>query len=156
MGFDMHGIDVSATRTRAAARMGGHVYDSIDGFSDSGGGPVHAVTLEQVREHLVDPLAILRQLVARMEPGGILFAAVPDCSGTDLPSDFESFHKLQPLEHVNAFTPASLRQLCINAGLQPVRRPPAFVTARPFQAARALGALIWQPRSTEQYFRLAP
>lgn len=154
LGFEMTGIDVSASRTEQAAQRSSRVYPDLDSFDRLDGGKVHAVTLEQVLEHLVEPRGMLEALRQRMHPGGILFVAVPNCAGIDRPEDFESFHKLQPVEHVNAFTPDSLRDLCRRAGFRPVRRPPAFVTTRPAAALRSLGGLVWQPPSTEQFFSL--
>lgn len=155
LGFEMSGIDVSATRSQQAERMGAPVFADLDRFDAMGNGPVHAITLEQVLEHLLEPRELLESLRQRLLPGGVLFVAVPNCEGIDRPRDFESFHKVQPIEHVNAFTPKTLRDICERAGFRPVRRPPAFVTTRPIAALRSLGGMVWQPATTEQYFRLA-
>lgn len=101
------------------------------------------------------PLEVLRGLAGQLKPGGVLFMSVPDCSGITTPQNFTEFHKVQPVEHVNAFTPASLQEIAGRAGFIPVRRPPTFVTTHLTAAARAAGALIWQPATTERFFRLA-
>lgn len=154
LAFDMIGIDVSASRAAQAAQRHKQVYPSLESFDRLDGNKVHAVTLEQVLEHLVEPRDVLDALRQHMHPGGVLFVSVPNCAGVDRPKDFESFHKLQPVEHVNAFTPKTLRDLCRRAGFRPLRRPAAFVTTRPAGALRSLGGLVWQPPSTEQFFRL--
>jgi SAM-dependent methyltransferase len=155
LGFEMIGVEPSATRRAEAERVGVPVFASLDAMEGELKGRFHAVSMEQVLEHLTDPLGTLRVLHERMEDGAVLHVAVPDCSGTEQPTDFDSFHKVQPIEHVNAFTPATLRSICEAAGFQPVRRPAAWVTTDAVKALRAFGGMIWEPRSTECYFRRA-
>jgi len=98
------------------------------------------IRAEQVFEHLPDPEAVLRRLAASLEPGGALFVSVPRDDGIASklrdpacwrgPDTGElSIHgmgpspivALQPLEHLNCFTPTSLRRLAARVGLVPVR-----------------------------------
>lgn len=153
LGFRMVGIEPSATRRTEAERTGVPVFVDLNDLDSADVGPLHLVSLEQVLEHLTDPLGTLQSLYDRMEPGAVLFVAVPDCRGIDEPDDFHTFHKVQPVEHVNAFTPDSLRSICERAGFRPERRPPAWVTTEIPLALRAFGGLVWQPSSTEGYFR---
>lgn len=153
LGFDMFGVEPSATRRAEAERVGVPVFACLDILKTELHGRFHAVSMEQVLEHLTDPLGTLRALHNRMEDGAVLHVAVPDCGGTERPTDFNSFHKVQPIEHVNAFTPSTLRAICEAAGFQPVRRPAAWVTTDFVKALRAFGGLLWEPRSTECYFR---
>lgn len=153
LGFEAFGIDISASRADQATRQGGRVFADLAAFDAAVGGKVHALTLEQVLEHVTEPLGLLRALAERMEVGGLLYLAVPDCSGIAEPRDFTSFHKVQPIEHVNAFTPASLRDLARRAGFVPLRRPMGVVTTGVVEAMRSLGGLIWQPATTDVFFR---
>jgi SAM-dependent methyltransferase len=155
LGFHAQGIDVSVSRTEQAERLGNRVFCNLDDFSNGGGGKVHAVILEQVLEHVMAPLEVLRGVAEQMASGGVLFLAVPNCAGITTPANFTDFHKVQPVEHVNAFTPDSLRDIAGRAGFQVIRRPPTYVTTRPIAAARATGGLVWQPPSTEQFFKRA-
>lgn len=152
-GVRAYGIDVSASRTEALQRSGVAVWPSLEDFDASVGNPVDAVVLSQVLEHVSEPLALLQALHDRMSPGGVLFLAVPDCSGVTVPRDFAEFHKVQPIEHMNAFTPSSLRRICERAGFRPLRRPSAVVTTHPFGVLRSAASWVWQPQTTDQFFR---
>lgn len=156
LGLQGIGIDISATRADAARASGAVVLHDLAAFDDHGGGKVHAVVLSQVLEHVGDPLGLLRQIALRLLPGGVLFVAVPDCSGLAVPGSFAAFHDLQPLEHLNAFTPQTLRGLVQRAGFHPLRRPMASVSTRLPGLFRAMVNLVHQPDSTDQFFRLDP
>jgi SAM-dependent methyltransferase len=153
LGFDAHGIDLSDSRHEQTAPLGLTVHRDLEAF-DAAGERAHAVVLNQVLEHLMDPLDVLRSLAKRMERGGVLMVAVPDCRGMVRPRDFEGFRKIQPLEHVNAFTPATLRAIGRRAGFVPIRRAGAFVTTQLSDALRSAAGMLWQPMTTVQYFRL--
>jgi 2-polyprenyl-3-methyl-5-hydroxy-6-metoxy-1,4-benzoquinol methylase len=155
LGMDPIGIDISATRAHAARGAGALVLPDLATFDAKGGGKVHAVVLSQVLEHVSDPVGLLREIAQRLVPGGVLFVAVPNCSGMTEPHDFGSFHHLQPLEHLNAFTPRTLRETVARAGFQPLRRPMASLDTRPLGVLRALANLVYQPATTDQFFRLA-
>ena len=153
LGMDPIGIDISTSRADAARGAGAVVLPDLATFDAKGGGKVHAVVLSQVLEHVSDPVGLLRALALRMVPGGVLFVAVPDCSGLTRPRDFDGFHRLQPLEHLNAFTPHTLRETVTRAGFLPLRRPMASLDTRPIGVLRALASLIYQPATTDQFFR---
>ena len=153
-GFDAQGIDVSLSRTEQASVMNCKVFADLDAFDRHGGGKVHAVILEQVLEHLMEPLDILTALRDRMVPGGIIYIAVPNCAGTTIPQDFAEFHNVQPLEHVNAFTPATLSTLMQNAGFSKLRWPSVFVSTGLKGAVRTVAGMVYRPQNTEQFFRL--
>ena len=155
LGMEAIGIDISATRALAARVAGALVLPDLATFDAKGGGKVHAVVLSQVLEHVSDPVGLLRAIAPRMVPGGVLFVAVPNCSGLTVPRDFDGFHRLQPLEHINAFTPRTLRETVARAGFHPLRRPMASLDTRPLGVLRALANLVYQPATTDQFFRLA-
>ncbi len=155
LGMDAIGIDISATRAHAARGAGALVLPDLATFDAKGGGKVHAVVLSQVLEHVSDPVGLLRAIAPRMVPGGVLFVAVPNCSGLTVPRDFDGFHRLQPLEHINAFTPRTLRETVARAGFHPLRRPMASLDTRPLGVLRALANLVYQPATTDQFFQLA-
>lgn len=152
IGFQPVGIDLSDSRA-AAARIGGMpVYRGLDAFDAAGGAPLHAVILSQVLEHLTDPLGLLKALTARMSARGIIYIGVPDCTGVTIPATFHDFHNVQPLEHLNGFTPATLDRIAATAGLRPLRRPPAFLGTSLIQAVRSAAGLIWHPRTTDRLY----
>ena len=152
IGFRPVGIDFSDTRA-AAARIGGvSVHRDLDAFDAAGEAAVHAVILSQVLEHLTDPLGLLKAITARMVPGGVMYIGVPDCTGVTVPQSFHAFHNVQPLEHLNGFTPATLDRMAEAAGLRPLRRPATFLGTSVLQALRSAAGLFWQPRTTDRFY----
>jgi len=77
------------------------------------------VNLEQVLEHLVEPVAILRQV----NTSRIVKVAVPDASGTtgENVSRLRGIIPVQPLEHINGFTPHALNMLAARVHRRNVR-----------------------------------
>lgn len=148
------GVDMSASRSEDARREGLVILPDLDALSGSDPAPFDAIVLSQVLEHLSDPAALLDSLRARLKPGGVLFVAVPNTDGVEVPRDFHQFTLVQPVEHINAFTPASLRAIMARHGFTPVRRPSAFVTTTARGVLRAAMNWIWQPRTTDAFFRL--
>lgn len=153
-GADASGIDFAPDR-QAYAQV--PIHGSLEEWDTAQphGTRLHAATLFQVLEHLVDPREVLEQLAARMMPGAILIAEVPDTTGvTDIQSR-EDFFAIAPLGHINGFTPDSLRQLASRAGFAPVTPAAAWVTTQWSKVAKVVGrrALGRSMRATtHQYF----
>jgi len=85
-----------------------------------------AINCSLVLEHILDPLATLRQIHDLLIPGGVLCLIVPN-----------EFNSLQQqlrrygysplyLTHVNYFTPATLMRLVDEAGFEIIRRTATF------------------------------
>lgn len=87
----------------------------------------HFVNTEQVFEHLIDPLGVLKHLVQSLDEGGVLKISVPNCRSAlrklSKGRGFSSLSpddivQLEPLEHVNCFEHRSLVALARHAGLR--------------------------------------
>tara|TARA_R110002094_G_scaffold165367_1_gene149234 strand:- start:455 stop:1369 length:915 start_codon:yes stop_codon:yes gene_type:complete len=152
-GFEAAGIDVSRSRIETAGINKSPIFPDLERFDRDGGGKVHAIILEQVLEHLMEPRDILVALGERLLPGGILYIAVPDCTGITVPRDFAAFHRVQPVEHVNAFTPNTLATLVENAGFRRLRWPSVFVSEDLSGAMRTMAGMALRRQNTEQFFR---
>ncbi len=153
LGLEAVGIDISASRTADIRAEGLEILPDLDALDAAGHGAFDAIVLSQVLEHVTDPRGLLQALVARLGCGGVLFVAVPDTSGVAVPGDFHQFTLVQPLEHINAFAPGSLRELGRRVGLRAIRRPVAFMTTTPRAALRTALNWVWQPASTDVFFR---
>jgi hypothetical protein len=58
----------------------------------------------------------LEMLRARLVPGGILVLETPDCSGITGIVSRRDYDNIHPLEHINGFTPATLRKMAERLG----------------------------------------
>jgi hypothetical protein len=90
----------------------------------------HFINTEQVFEHLLEPLLVLKHLTQSLDDGGILKISVPNCRSVlrklsksrDLDSlSSEDIIPVAPLEHINCFDYRSLVTLARQAALRPLR-----------------------------------
>lgn len=153
LGFESFGVDFSASRRARGDRSGVVIAPSLDELRDRAGGEFDCVTLFQVLEHVIEPLKILDALRALMVPEGLILIETPNCSGIAIPRSIEEFHAVQPLEHVNHFTPDTLTSLCERASFVPVPRIPAHVTTHPLSLLKTEASRLLRRRTTSQYFR---
>jgi 2-polyprenyl-3-methyl-5-hydroxy-6-metoxy-1,4-benzoquinol methylase len=153
LGFEAFGVDASASRRDRAERSGIPIAQTLEALDGQAAGGYDCITLFEVLEHLAEPREILRALAARMRPGGVLLVEVPDCSGIGEPRSFDQFSAVQPLEHVNHFTPGALAALCRREGFIRAPRVPAHVTTDPLALLRTEASRFVHRSTTSQYFR---
>jgi len=84
-------------------------------------GTLDGVVFSHVLEHLVDPVAAVRQAAALLKPGGLLFCEVPNNDALVARESGLAWEHLDIPRHVNFFNERSLVALATNAGLA-VRR----------------------------------
>lgn len=127
-GVDVAGCELSQERIAHARRLGVEILD-LDALPDEG---FDFINTEQVFEHLIDPAPLLQRLIASLRPGGIIKLSVPNARGAlrkiAAGAGFErlgpdEIMPIAPLEHINAFTPESLRRFAERAGLTALRPP---------------------------------
>jgi SAM-dependent methyltransferase len=145
-GLQAIGVDRSNARRSGA---GVHIFAELDEVS----GTFDAITLFEVLEHLDDPLAVLKSLRDRLETGGIMIVEVPDSTGVRAIDSRESYYKIHPLDHINAFTPKSLVGILERAGFEPIPKRPAFVTTSIMRVAKEIAKATLRPKTTQCYFR---
>lgn len=155
-GFTAVGVDRDEERQEASRGRGVQVLSDLAAASRYAG-PFHAVTLFQVLEHIEEPMALLGEIRGHMLPGAILVLEVPNCSGVEGIATRHDYDCIHPLEHINAFTPDSLRAFAQRAGFAPVLPGVAHVTTNTAAVLKEQ-AKHFLPRlrkpSTYQYFRL--
>ena len=83
------------------------------------------ITLFDVLEHLVDPLAVLRKLRRALVPGGWIAVTVPDFGGAWARLTGPRWPFVTPWEHVLYFTRRTLTRALHEAGFTDVRTPHA-------------------------------
>lgn len=161
LGCHSFGTELAADRVEFARRHGIEVV----GDEDLGESKFDFINTEQVFEHLVDPREAAERLSKSLKPGGILKISVPSAANADaiisrlkanrLSGDLEEIMPIQPLEHINSYTPATLHKLADILRLEPARPglfqqygflkwPGAIDTARPRQALKELVRPIYR------------
>lgn len=155
-GFIGYGIDRSSGRRN----LGQHasIFADIDELMEEVGTDIsfHAISLFEVLEHLDEPLAVLRTLSHLIVPGGVLILETPDCENVNDIVDLDSYRKIHPLDHINAFTAETLTSIARRAGFVPLKRPASYVTMDISNIAKT-GIKQLLPRlqsvGTQKYFR---
>jgi SAM-dependent methyltransferase len=152
LGFEVSGVDASASRRARAERGGIPIASSLSELDAHSRDGYDCVTLFEVLEHVADPRGILDALRARMRPQAVLLVEVPDCRDIVVPRSFAEFDAVQPLEHINHFTPGTLTALCRRAGFVPASRIPAHVTTDPLALLKTEASRLLGRPTTSQYF----
>jgi 2-polyprenyl-3-methyl-5-hydroxy-6-metoxy-1,4-benzoquinol methylase len=79
-GWDVWGVEpTEACAAFARDRLGLRVRTGVLSASDWDAQRFDAVTLSFVLEHIPDPLGVIREALAALAPGGVLFLMVPNC-----------------------------------------------------------------------------
>jgi SAM-dependent methyltransferase len=150
-GFGAYGVDRSAARRENSAVQ---VFAEIEDVAHAG--PFHALTLFEVLEHLDEPRAVMEKLVAMLVPGGILILETPNCEGVQGIETMHDYRQIHPLDHINGFTPKTLREFGERLGFKAITPPAAAVACHQAKiaksAAKGLLAPIRRP-TTQLYFR---
>lgn len=82
-------------------------------------GSFDAISLFDVLEHLLEPVAIARRAVELLAPGGILFLYVPNYDSASRLLMGAHAHFIWPTHHLNYYTPPTLSRLFADLGLEP-------------------------------------
>lgn len=146
--FEAYGVDFSTSRMDSARVK-------IVPTLDDAPGAFHVATLFEVLEHLERPADILQMLSQRLMPGGILIVETPDCTGITGIRAPRDTALVDPIQHINGYTPATLTAIVERAGFRRIRRPLAVAASGPVAIAKQVAAWLLGrgERSTQQYFR---
>jgi SAM-dependent methyltransferase len=117
-GWDCLALDPDPRAARHAREVAG--VDAVVGdfMTADDLGAFDAITLNKVLEHVEDPVAMLARARRFLRPDGFVYVEVPDgaSAATEGPGREEFF-----IEHLHAFSPASLAMMVDRAGLTPAR-----------------------------------
>ena len=130
-GCEVFAVDVNRDAARFCASRGIRMVS----LEEAAGLRFDFINVDQVMEHLTDPLTIARRLAGSLKTGGLMkfstphntrlpakLAAMQASGATGVPNATE-IDALFPLMHVNLFTPHALRTLAQTAGLEEFRQP---------------------------------
>lgn len=151
-GFDAYGVDRSSAKRENSSFA--KVFAEISEVTSMA--PFHALTLFEVLEHLDDPHGLLRQLSEMLADGGILVLETPNCEGVRNIETRDDYNRIHPLEHINGFTPKTLKRFAERLGFAPITKPLACVTSDARKIARNVAKRLCAPAlqaTTQLYFR---
>lgn len=124
MGCEVIGHEKSEKCAAFAERLG---FEMV-GYDELGEQRFDFINTEQVFEHLVDPYTVLRHLRGAVRPGGIIKISAPRAwrvasrlSGVDVSrarADRGAFFPLEPVIHLQCFSPGSVAALADRVGLE--------------------------------------
>jgi 2-polyprenyl-3-methyl-5-hydroxy-6-metoxy-1,4-benzoquinol methylase len=117
-GFRMIGVERD---TKSAALQGEHT-QVFEGSAEAlpaqlARGSFDAVMFKQVLEHLVDPVAALRNAAQLLKPGGVMFVEVPNNESAIARQSGLSWEHMDVPRHINFFTQDTLQATASAAGL---------------------------------------
>ena len=137
-GWEVLGVDPSSARREAEA-AGIHLVGTTIHDAQVEAGSLDLVTFWDVLEHVTDPVADLAAAGRLLRPGGLLALSVPDSRNLAARvSGRRWFGYKTAGEHLQFFTPESLRRGFAKAGLRlAVRRPAAWSCTLGFLGNRA-------------------
>jgi len=115
--------EAAAARAQLPAAVA--IVDTTLDAAPAGRTAYDAALLSHVLEHLDDPGTALRQVRARLRPGGVLVAMVPNAGGLEARLLRGRWHGWEPSRHRRHHTAATLRRDLLDAGYADVA-----VTAR--------------------------
>jgi SAM-dependent methyltransferase len=151
-GFEAHGVDRSDARRSISSHV--RVHESLAAASSCG--PFDVVTLFEVLEHVDEPRSLLVDLRNVLRSGGLLIVETPDCEGISSMEKEDHYRAIHPLDHINVFEAATLREFVERAGFIQIRKPVVFATANVVAALKSIIRwIIRRPEGvgTQQYFR---
>jgi 2-polyprenyl-3-methyl-5-hydroxy-6-metoxy-1,4-benzoquinol methylase len=117
-GFRMTGVERD---TKSVSLQGEHT-QVFEGSAEAlppqlARGSFDAVLFKQVLEHLVDPVAALRNAAQLLKPGGVMFLEVPNNDSAISKQSGLSWEHMDVPRHVNFFTQDTLQAAATAAGL---------------------------------------
>lgn len=133
VGFDVCALEFSAERAAMLKKQ--DIQPILSG--DEGTEQYHFISLNQVLEHLTDPLETLRRVRCALRDDGLVYVAVPNCRGLkhrlksadslSIPQFQQALLNCSAFQHINSFTTGSLKRVCEGAGFTLVFRPFQFI-----------------------------
>ncbi len=124
LGFAVEGTELDTVAAARAAARGITIHAApLPGMGLQDRRYAH-VTLNHVLEHVHDPMSALGEIFAALEPGGRIWAQVPNLNGASHARFGADSRLLEPPRHLVMFTPDALRTALQTAGFVDVTRLP--------------------------------
>jgi SAM-dependent methyltransferase len=144
-GFEVYGMDSSSHLVeQLQPELGIRLSHGTLGTTPIPWEQFDAIVMSHVVEHLTDPGRILREVVQKLSPGGLLYVAVPDIESLQFRIFGKYWDAINPMVHMQYFNEASMSRLLRDSGfvnLERIRFPPLPRSMKPkwMQLFRELG-----------------
>jgi 2-polyprenyl-3-methyl-5-hydroxy-6-metoxy-1,4-benzoquinol methylase len=116
-GWDATGVDLNPSAIEFGRSRGLDVRNVALEHASFAAGSFDAISLFDVLEHLLDPVATVRLCVRLLRPQGILFLYVPNYDSASRLLMGADAHFIWPTHHLNYYTPITIRDLMTREGL---------------------------------------
>jgi 2-polyprenyl-3-methyl-5-hydroxy-6-metoxy-1,4-benzoquinol methylase len=116
-GCDVFGVEADENIRRVADKFGFRVHVGLFDDSIYKGEFFDYVTMDQVIEHVTDPVATLRGVARILKPGGTAVLSTPNASGWGARCFGRRWINWHAPYHLQFFTPRSMKMAGENAGL---------------------------------------
>jgi len=143
-GWRASGVEpVEACARHAREERGLDVVTGTLGDADFEPASFDVVYSNAVFEHLTSPRTVLEQATALLKPGGVVFIDTVNFGAYTRRFIGAEWKLIDPLMHACLYTPATLRKLCEDRGLEILRMRSHRVRLRPESSGRLRGAARW-------------
>lgn len=122
-GFEAYGVDSSkALAQKLEPEFGRSVCARRLGVDPIPWGSFDVVILSHVAEHFADPASVLKDVRSKLNPGGLLYIAVPDMDSLQFQIFGKTWDVVSPLAHLQYFNEGSLSKLLTTCGFEALER----------------------------------
>lgn len=122
-GFEVYGVDSSGTQLdQLWPYFGKHLAQRVLGQAALPWSSFDVVVMSHILEHLPDPASSLQQVREVLNPGGILYLAVPDLRSMAFQVFGKKWDVVNPLVHLQYFDEDSLSHLLHAGGFRDLER----------------------------------
>lgn len=119
LGVNVIGVDPDPQAQQAAKSWNIDVYPTLESLEH--GAMFDRIRMSHVLEHLPEPVETLRDLTARLKPGGLIFISVPNANSKQAQVFGKYWIGYDMPRHLWHFSPESLLQLLNVSGLRCIK-----------------------------------
>ena len=134
-GFEVYGMDTSSHLVhQLEPEFGKRLSHGTLGTDGIPWDRFDVVIMSHVLEHLTEPDRVLRSVLAKLSPGGVLYVAVPDIASLQFRIFGKYWDAINPMVHMQYFNEESLSRLLRDTGfvgLERIRFPPLPRSIKP-------------------------